>query len=84
MPQPKSVASQIWPHLAHGTPNEVEGRRARNAAEGCWPSLSREQKAKEAAQAWEREWVRKEQRASNARTVELLRQMNERLARGAR
>ena len=44
------MPNPLYPNLPSGIPNGVEGRRARNAAEGMWPSLSREQKAKEADQ----------------------------------
>ena len=49
------MPNPLYPNLPSGIPNGVEGRRARNAAEGMWPSLSREQKAKEADRAlWAR------------------------------
>jgi hypothetical protein len=48
------MPNPLYPNLPSGIPNEVEGRRARNAAEGCWPSWSREAKAKDADQRlWE-------------------------------
>jgi hypothetical protein len=47
---PKTAASQIWPHLAQGTPDERVGRRAANMADAMWPALSREAKAKDADQ----------------------------------
>jgi hypothetical protein len=48
---PPSAASQIWPNLARGTPNEVEQRRTPSLADALFPSLSREAKRREAAQA---------------------------------
>ena len=51
-------------------------------AQAMYPALrsnSPEAKRREAAEAWAQEWVRKEQKASNARTVERLRQINEKL-----
>jgi hypothetical protein len=47
-----------------------------------FPGLSRAAKAKEASQSWAQAWAQKEQKESNARTVERLRQINERLERG--
>ena len=81
MAQSTSAAGQIWPHLAQGTPEPVK-QRTPNIADAMFPSLSREAKREEASQAWAREWVRAEQKASNARTVEQLRQINERLREG--
>jgi hypothetical protein len=78
-----TAAQSLYPHLPSGERPEVK-QRTPTLADAMFPSLSREQKAKEASQAWEREWVRKEQKASNARTVERLRQINERLAREGR
>jgi hypothetical protein len=52
MAQPKPTAAQaLYGHLPSAVRPEVEGPRARNAAEGCWPSLSKEAKAREADQA---------------------------------
>jgi hypothetical protein len=39
MAQQPSAAGQIWPHLAQGTRNEVEGRRQGSLAETMFPSL---------------------------------------------
>jgi len=75
-----TAAQALFGHLPSAVPEPVKQRQP-NIADAMFPSLSREAKRKEAAQAWEREWARKEQRASNARTVEHLRQINERLAR---
>jgi hypothetical protein len=77
---PRSAAQSLYPHLPTAAREPVK-QSTPTLAESMWPSLSREAKAKEASQAWEREWVRKEQKASTARTVERLRQINERLAR---
>jgi hypothetical protein len=77
MTQP-SAAGQIWPHLPHDD-EQVTKQSKSSLAESLWPGLSASAKAKEASQAWVREWVRKEQRESNARMVEHLRQINERL-----
>jgi hypothetical protein len=74
-----NAAGQIWPHLPSGERSEVK-QRTPNIADAMFPSLSREAKAKEASQAWVREWARKEQKASNARIAEHLRKINERLA----
>jgi hypothetical protein len=41
------MPNPLYPNLPSAIPPEVEGRRARNAAEGCWPQLSREAKAKD-------------------------------------
>jgi hypothetical protein len=54
MAQPKSVASQIWPHLSQGTHEPIK-QRERSLADAMWPQLSREAKAKEADQ---RLWTR--------------------------
>jgi hypothetical protein len=37
--EPPSAASQIWPNLARGTPNEVaqRGREPRSVADAMWP-----------------------------------------------
>jgi hypothetical protein len=48
-------------------------------ADAMYPNLSRDVKRKEAAEAWAQEWARKEQKESNARMVERLRAMNERI-----
>jgi len=78
---PRSAAQSLYPHLPSAHRPEVQQRRTPTIADALFPSLSREVKAKEAAQAWAQEWARKEQKESNARMVERLRQMNERLAR---
>ena len=82
MTQP-SAAGQIWPHLPHDD-EQVTKQSKSSLAESLWPGLSASAKREEAAEAWADAWVRKEQKASNARTVELLRQMNERLERERR
>ena len=41
------MPNPLYPNLPSAIPPEVEGRRARNAAEGCWPAWSREAKAKD-------------------------------------
>jgi hypothetical protein len=75
-----AVAAALYPHLKAGTPEPVQQRRQPNSvAEAMFPSLSGEAKAKEASQAWVREWVRAEQKAHTKRMVESLRQINERL-----
>jgi hypothetical protein len=79
--QPKTAAQSLYPHLPSAARPEVK-QRTPNIADAMFPSLSREAKREEASQAWAREWVRAEQKASNARTVEQLRQINERLREG--
>jgi hypothetical protein len=74
-----TAAGQIWPNLPHDD-ERVAKQSRRTVADAMWPSLSKEAKAKEASQTWAQAWARKEQRASNARTAEHLRQINERLA----
>jgi hypothetical protein len=81
MPKPPSAAAALYPHLRQGTPNEVERRRAPNSiGEAMWPSLSREAKAHDAAQARWDEWRKRERdsllrhlRDANARIDERLR-----------
>jgi hypothetical protein len=79
------MPNPLYPHLPSAIREPVK-QRTPNIASAMFPSLSREAKAKEASQSWAQEWVRKEQKASNARMVERLRQINERLAqeRGGR
>ena len=83
MPQrePPSAAQSLYPNLPTSARPEVKQRQP-NIADAMWPSLSRAAKAKEASQSWAQEWARREQKESNARTVERLRQINERLERG--
>ena len=72
----RNAAGQIWPHLPQGTP-EPSKQRERSLGDALWPSLSREAKAKEAAQARWDEW-RKRDRDS---TLRLLKQINADLRR---
>jgi hypothetical protein len=74
------MPNPLYPNLPSAIPNEVKQRQP-SLADALFPSLSRAAKAKEASQAWVREWARKEQKASNARMAERLRQINERLER---
>jgi len=71
---PRSAAGQIWPHLPTGTPEPVK-QRQNSLGDAMWPSLSREQKAKEALTA---KW-QAEQKARSKRMAEHLREINERL-----
>jgi hypothetical protein len=78
---PKTVASQIWPHLAQGTPDEVAHRRTPSVGDAMWPQLSREQKAKDADQRlWteilerQRESFREGLREANANLDKLARE----------
>jgi hypothetical protein len=76
--EPPSAAQSLYPNLPSGGRPEVKQRQP-NIADAMWPSLSREAKAKEASQSWAQEWARREQKESNARMVERLRAINERL-----
>jgi hypothetical protein len=49
--RPTSAAGQIWPHLPHDD-ERLAKQSKRSVADSMWPSLSREAKAREAAQAW--------------------------------
>jgi hypothetical protein len=50
----RSAAQSLYPHLRSANPAEPTQRRAANLADAMWPSLSREQKAKDADQRlWE-------------------------------
>jgi hypothetical protein len=80
---PRSAAQSLYPHLPSAERAERPERKG-SLGDALWPQLSASAKRKEASQAWAREWARKEQKASNARTVEHLRAINERLAQERR
>jgi hypothetical protein len=76
----QTAAGQIWPHLPHDD-GRVAKQSKRTVADALWPSLSREAKAKEAAQARWDEW-RKRDRDSLLRNLrELNARIDARLAR---
>jgi hypothetical protein len=76
MGQPKSAAQSLYPHLPSAE-REPSTQRERSLANALWPSLSREAKQREAAQARWDEW-RKRDRDS---TLRLLKQINADLRR---
>jgi hypothetical protein len=85
MPQPKpSAASQIWPHLAQGTPNEVAQSKRNSLGDALWPQLSREAKQREAAQARWDEWRKRDRESLLRHLRELNARIDARLARERR
>jgi hypothetical protein len=75
MPKP-SAAQSLYPHLPSAEREPIK-QRERTLADALWPSLSREGKQREAAQARWDEW-RKRDRDS---TLRLLKQINADLRR---
>jgi hypothetical protein len=58
MAQPKSAAQSLYPHLPSAEREPIT-QRPKSIADAIWPSLSREQKAKE---AWQAEWEAEQRR----------------------
>jgi hypothetical protein len=55
MAERTTAAGQIWPHLPHDDGQAAKPSQ-RTAADALWPSLSRDAKAQQAAQArWQEE-----------------------------